>query len=162
MTDLEQDLRDLLATKARDGAVAGNPAPPVLKRARRRQLGTVLTSILGTAAIVVGAVVGLQALIESEPSPNPPVDVPVLPDAPPGFRSVALPYASLAYPEGWSVLAFADGPEVVQVTNFDPEFAKMCLPEGQPLPPLGVVLLVERAAGAASASDRPWPVSLAR
>jgi hypothetical protein len=161
MNDLERDLRDLLETKARDGGVAPPPAPKLFKRARRRQVSTVLTAILGTTAVVVGSIAGLRTLTATDVPDTLPAEPPVLPDAPAGFRSVALPFASIAYPEGWSVLAFRNQDEVLQITNFDPEFTTPCFTsDAQPLPPLGVILRIERVPGTADQSLPTWPVVL--
>lgn len=160
MNDLERELHILLETKARDAQVAPRATPKVLKRARRRQLVTALTVIVGAVAIVAGSVVGFQALERiggAEPSP---AGVPLLPEAPEGFRSAFLPYGSLAYPEGWTVLVFKGDRETLQLTNFDPEFHTSCFIEGgQALPPLGAVLLIQRTP-AEDPSLPTWPVDL--
>jgi hypothetical protein len=161
MTELDQELRELLETKARDGVVQPKPEPQVLKRARRRQGRTVLTAFVGTAALVVASLVGLQALVRTAPVTPIPADVPVLPDTPEGFQSVILPFASMVYPKGWSVLSFREGPDLFQLTNFDPELEKLCpTRDTRSLPPLGALLIVERYPGAADPSAPTWPVGL--
>lgn len=161
MSDLDQELRELLETKAQEAVVPPKAEQRVLKRARRRQAGTVLAALAGTAALVVASIVGLQTLVRTEPDTRIPADVPVLPDAPEGFTSVVLPFASMVYPEGWSILSFRDGPDLFQLTNFDPEFEKPCFSgDAQALPPLGALLIVERHPGAADPSAPTWPVVL--
>jgi hypothetical protein len=160
VNDLERELRELLETKSRDAAIDPRPARKVVKRARRRQFRTVLTGIVGVAAVVVASIVGVQAIVEVDPIRPRPAEPPVLPDAREGFRPAVLPFASVTYPKGWSLVAFGEGPRVLQLTNFDPEFTTPCVSPGvQALPPLGAVLLIERLPQS-DASLATWPVSL--
>lgn len=160
MNDLERELRSLLETKARDADVAPRLAPRVLKRARRRQRVTVLTAIVGALVILAGSIAGFRAL-DRIGGTQLPADVPALPDAPAGFSSVVLPYGSIAYPDGWTILAFKGDREILQVTNFDSEFDTSCFAaDGQALPPLGAVLLIQRLP-AGDLSLPTWPVVLA-
>jgi hypothetical protein len=96
MSDLDQELRELLETKARDAIVPPKPEAGVLKRARRRQLGTVVIALAGSAAVVVASIVGLQTIVRTSPDTTTPGDVPVLPESPEGFRSVAFRLASIS------------------------------------------------------------------
>lgn len=178
MNDLEQELRELLETKSRHAAAKPDVAPKILKRARWRQAGTVLFAIVGVMAIVIGSIAGLQALNRTG-STTRPGGPPVLPEAPPGFRSAALPFASIAYPDGWYLLdtsplepygvaqpyAVPSGP-VLQLANFDPDLphAPRCMVDPDALPPEGVLLTVgtmtaEEAAFSNTPSG-PWPVEL--
>ena len=157
MNDLEHDLRDLLETKAREGAVPATPAPKVLKRARRRQVGTVLTALVGTAAVVVGAIAGIQALTSTRPQPRPGG----LPEGDVAEDAIVLPFVTITPPDEWTVMAPADETQILQLTNFDPEFGTPCFEDtSAALPPLGAILLVERHPGSAEASDPMWPVAL--
>jgi hypothetical protein len=61
MNDLEHDLRTLLQDKAA-GAGTPEPSPPVLRRARWRQLGTVLGGIAVAAAVAGGAIFAITEL----------------------------------------------------------------------------------------------------
>jgi hypothetical protein len=67
-TDLEQELRDLFHDKAGDAPVAtpsvaeGTPRQ-VLRRARFRQVGTVVGSVAIAFAIAIGSVAGLNAIL---------------------------------------------------------------------------------------------------
>jgi len=157
MNDLEHDLRELLETKASDGAVPATPAPKVLKRARRRQVGTVLTALVGTAAVVVGAIAGIQALTSTRPQPRPGG----LPEGDVAEDAIVLPFVTITPPDEWTVMAPADETQILQLTNFDPEFGTPCFEDtSAALPPLGAILLVERHPGSAAASDPMWPVAL--
>lgn len=67
MTDLEQELSELLGRKAEDADRVAPPSPPqaVLRRVRRRQAGMLLTAGLVIAALVYGGFAGLQSLTRS-------------------------------------------------------------------------------------------------
>lgn len=69
-TDLERDLREVLAAKHE--AVRTSPIPPrdVLARARRREVSTVLVSVVGTLALLIGVIGGVQALQKRDPGQN--------------------------------------------------------------------------------------------
>lgn len=162
MTDLEQQVRDVLESKSRDAYVSPRPAPKLLKRARRRQVGTVLASALTVAAVVTGSIVGLQALL-GHPSAR--TTVGNLPEAPAGFTSVILPYASIAYPSSWYLLELSRGDpsgDLLQLTNFDPAFTSPCLSgDAVDLPNDGVLLLVDNGNGPTGTDAPRWPVELA-
>jgi hypothetical protein len=160
VNDLEQQLRELLETRSHDASIGMKPSVRVMKRARRRQFGTALTAIVGVVAVTVASIIGVQAVVRTDAvRPRPAVE-PILPDAPDAFRSAVLPFGSIVYPKGWSLLAFDEGAKVLQLTNFDPEFATPCVSRGeQELPPLGAILVVERV-GEADASLPMWPVAL--
>lgn len=73
-TDLERELRDLFRDKAGEAPVAtlGTPATApqeVLRRGRRRQVGTVLGSAVIFLVLVVGSVAGLNALLRGKGDP---------------------------------------------------------------------------------------------
>ncbi|MGE5459880.1 MAG: hypothetical protein ACM3WR_04565, partial [Solirubrobacterales bacterium] len=81
MNDLEHDLRTLLGEKAA-GAGAPEPSPPALRRARWRQLGTVLGGIAVAAAVAGGAIFAIAELGPADrhapaDSPEPVVDTTV-------------------------------------------------------------------------------------
>jgi hypothetical protein len=157
MNDLEHDLRYLLETKSREGEVGSALAPTVLKRAHRRQVGTVLTAIAATVVLVVGSIAGIQALTSTRPEPHPGG----LPGGEVGEGTFVLPFATMTPPTGWTIQVSGAGDQVLQLTNFDPEFGTPCFEGGSPaLPPLGAILLVERFPGAAGSSDPTWPVAL--
>jgi hypothetical protein len=80
-TDIEQELRELFREKAGEAPLATPRAPAtappqVLRRGRRRQVGTVLGSIAVVAVLVVGSVAGLQRLLaDQEPLPTAAYDI---------------------------------------------------------------------------------------
>jgi hypothetical protein len=179
MNDLEHDLRLLLETKARDASPAVEPDPRVLKRARRRQIGTVITTLTVVATLAVGSVAAFQLLQGVDQTPPQPATVPVLPEAPPGFESAALPYASIAYPEDWYLLDTSplvplgvaqsgnlSGP-VLQLANFDPDLphSPRCMVDPDALPDHGVLLTVgimtPEEVAITNEPSGPWPVELA-
>src|SRR3954452_18507063 len=55
MNDLEHDLRELFEQRASDVDVPGLAPVPVLRRGRRRQVGTVLTGVLACLVAAGGA-----------------------------------------------------------------------------------------------------------
>lgn len=179
MNDLERDLHALLEARARDASPVVEPDPRVLKRARRRQVGTVATTLVVVATLVVGSVAAFELVRGIDQTPPQPASVPVLPEAPPGFESAALPYASIAYPKDWYLLDTSplvplgvaqpehlSGP-VLQLANFDPDLphSPRCMVDPDALPAEGVLLTVgimtpEEAEFAGEPSGR-WPVDLA-
>ena len=73
-TDLERELRELFRDKAGEAPVATLGAPAaapqeVLRRGRRRQVGTVLGSAAIVLVLIVGSVAGLNALLRGEGDP---------------------------------------------------------------------------------------------
>jgi hypothetical protein len=169
MSDLDQELRELLEAKARDGIVPPKPDPQVLKRARRRQFGTVVAALVGTAALLVASIVGLQALVRTNPDTTVPGDVPVLPDAPEGFRAVALPLASITYPQDWFLVATGEDPEepgpILQLTNFEPGLTALrCVSGSDRIASDALLLRVSIGTEMAYEETVPaskWPVELA-
>lgn len=179
MNDLERDLRELLESKAGDAAPTTAPSPGVLRRARRRQVGTVITTLVVVAAVIVGSVATLQTVLRRDPSTPQPATPPVLPEAPPGFSSAALPFASIAYPHDWYLLdtsplvplgaaqpyVVPSGP-ILQLANFDPDLphAPRCMVDPDALPRDGVLLTIGvMTADEAAISNEPsgpWPVDL--
>jgi hypothetical protein len=179
VNDLERDLRELLESKAGDAAPTTAPTPRVLRRARRRQVGTVITTLVVVAAVIVGSVAALQAVLRKDPSTPQPATPPVLPEAPPGFSSAALPFASIAYPHDWYLLdtsplvplgvaqpfAIPSGP-ILQLANFDPDLphAPRCMVDPDALPRDGVLLTIgvmtAEEAAISNEPSGPWPVDL--
>ena len=179
MNDLERDLRELLGSKAGDAAPTTGPSPRILRRARRRQVGTVITTLVVVAAVIVGSVAALQTVLRKDPSTPQPATPPVLPEAPPGFSSAALPFASIAYPTNWYLLdtsplvplgvappyVVPSGP-VLQLANFDPDLphAPRCMVDPDALPRDGVLLTVgvmtTEEAAISNEPSGPWPVDL--
>jgi hypothetical protein len=163
VNDVEGQLRELLETKSRDGAIDSRPAPKLLKRARRRQLATALTAVVGVVALVTASTLAMQALVGTDPVRPRPAEEPVVPQRPDGFRSVAMPFASIAYPDGWFLMARSRPPgDLLQLTNFDPQMTWPCFSgDALELPRNGVLLLVAGGPGAIGPDAPRWPVDLA-
>ena len=66
MNDLENELRELLVTKVGEARAILDAPAQVIRRARRRQVGTILVGALTVTALVAGSIVGLGALIRSQ------------------------------------------------------------------------------------------------
>ena len=67
-TDFENELRDLFREKAEEAPLAtptlpATPPRQVLRRGRRRQVGTVLGSAVVIVALIVGSVAGLTQIL---------------------------------------------------------------------------------------------------
>jgi hypothetical protein len=114
MNDLERDLRTLLDEKA---ARAGAPMPDarLLRRARRRQLGTVLGGAAAALAVVAGAVVAVSAFAPSDRRTP----------AEPGDRLVTTTENGIAiqHPENWYVV----DPTEVGIETSDDALPKLVL-----------------------------------
>jgi hypothetical protein len=71
MNDIENELRELFRERA-DAVVTGPSAPErVLRRGRRRQLGTVVLSSLVALSLVGWSIVGLRGLLGDRPGQGP-------------------------------------------------------------------------------------------
>ena len=73
-TDIERELRELFREKAGEAPTATFDAPgsapqEVLRRGRRRQLGTVLGSAAIVLVLIVGSVAGLNAVLRGDEDP---------------------------------------------------------------------------------------------
>jgi hypothetical protein len=73
-TDIERELRELFHEKAHEAPVAtfgasGAAPQEILRRGRRRQVGTVLGSAAIVLVLIVGSVAGLNALLRGEGDP---------------------------------------------------------------------------------------------
>jgi hypothetical protein len=158
MNDLEHDLRDLFDTRARDASVSPTPSHTIVRRARRRQVATVATSVVLGGALVIASIAGISALTSSKRGSRP-VGVP---EGEPGQRSVVLPRATLTYPSDWYLLDLGgQGAPRLQLSNFDPGLEPIdCDGDPSKVPSGGVVLSV--AAGSVEWVDQPmrWPVDL--
>ena len=94
MNDLGRDLRALLEEK---GAGAGVPMPDarLLRRARRRQLGTLLGGVVVAAAIVGASIVGVSALRSSDGA---------TPGEPNRLVDTNVYGITITHPDGWYVV----------------------------------------------------------
>lgn len=158
MNDLEQDLRELLHAKAQDTSISAGPAPTLVKRARRRQVATVVTTIVCVSALLIASIEGISALMSSRGGGTPVGP----PDTEPGKRSAVLPHASITYPAGWYLLELGgrDAPRL-QLSNFDPGLETFdCAGDPSKVPAGGVAVTV--LGGAVEWVDQPttWPVEL--
>lgn len=72
-TDIENELRELFRDKAGEAPLAApaSAPPQVLRRGRRRQLGTVAGSLAAVVVVIAGSVAGLQRLLADGPEPLP-------------------------------------------------------------------------------------------
>ena len=180
MNDVERELRTMFARRQADPAESPLAMPPRLaRRTRMRQVLTVATSLAVVTVIVLASLAAIRVVSERDNDARPADVQVVLPDAPSGFLSAALPYASIAYPERWYLLETsplipdaseadvpATGP-ILQLSNFDPDLprAPKCMLDPDALPPDGVLLTVgimtEEEAAISTPSSGPWPVELA-
>ena len=163
MNDLERDLRTLLDDKA---SAAGVPEPDVrlLRRARRRQMGTVLAGALGVAVILGGVVIAMWALGPSRgETPADPLE-----------PRVATPVngVTVTHPESWKVLDPVEAgitPETETTTRLIVLMsnAEEITPEAISCPGLSgdaggelVMTIQEVPLALAGEGARPWPVEL--
>ena len=99
MNDLERDLKDLFESKA--GGMQTTPlAPPaVLRRGRRRQVGTVVGGALVAIAAAAVVVAGASVFLADHGEAPPMVDPDVLPE-----RTATIAGITVTTPDGWSLL----------------------------------------------------------
>jgi hypothetical protein len=162
MNDLEHDLRDLLETKSGEGTVSPTPAPQVLKRARRRQVGVVLTATIGVVAVAALGVVAFGALTARDagvPSGQP-------------TTTQTLNGITITFPEPWHLIdpdeAGLNGSEPTQdlprlVLALSPQAPSKLLAcpgmvEGEP--PTFLVTVQEAPLALAGPASEPWPAAL--
>lgn len=162
MKDLERQLRRILETKSLEAPIEATPSPRVVRRARRRQFATALTAVVGVAALVTASTLAIEAVVVTDPARPRPAVEPVLPEPPDGFRSAAMPFASIAYPDGWFLMARSRPlGDLLQLTNFDPQMTWPCFSgDAIELPPNGVLLLVGGGPGTIGPDASRWPVDL--
>jgi hypothetical protein len=174
MNDLESKLHDLLQDRASRQRTAPQAPPEVLRRVRRRQVGTALVSGVTAIAVIGGTVLGLQAFGKGKPSPNPAAESGVG-----DTRTVNVHGFGLTYPRDWALQTVsvgiagvepgapeqpvqsgntADGTgserkvalvlsgEWLQLSNLYPDHLLDATCDGSDLPPDGVVFLVHAVA----------------
>jgi hypothetical protein len=153
MIDLEREVRELLREKASEGSVPTHPSGPMLRRVRRRQLGTVVGASLTSVLLLVGSIAGMQALFR-RPSTTIGGATPAEP------RTAVLQHATITYPSNWYLLVVND--DTFQLTNFDPAFTQPCFTgDAVQLPSDGVLLSVQRGTGPSGTGADTWPTNLA-
>ena len=151
MTELEDRIRDVLTDRSSRGELDPNLAPPIARRARRRQIGTIAVATVSVTALVVG-VLGAVASVRS--SDGGPVPASVGP-----LREVSIDTWTITAPADWYVLEFPGGTEL-QITNFDPGFTQPCFDgDAVSLPKHGVSLLVTVGTGPVDGPARPSPLT---
>ena len=113
MIDLDREMRALLEEDARHAPLAPD-ARAAIHRARRRQVGVVLTALAMVAAVAAGSIAGIEALIRASEQ-----RIPAEPPIPPGsLEAVASQPVSF-----WGLVADTDGvlwSTTPGLTRFDP------------------------------------------
>jgi hypothetical protein len=97
MNDTERDLRELFEAKAKDAGGAPPVTDEVLRRGRRRQVGTIAVAAVTALAVAAVAVVSLQALDRADTS------VPGGPRGNPAFPATIQNF-TLNVPQGWTLV----------------------------------------------------------
>src|SRR6187200_2927009 len=97
MNDTERDLRELFESKARDAGSAPPVTREVLRRGRRRQIGTVVVAGVTALAVAAVAVVSLQALHRADTT------VPGGARGNPAFTATIQNF-TLTVPQGWTLI----------------------------------------------------------
>jgi hypothetical protein len=158
MNNLQQELQEMFRRRETD-MLTPNVAPPpgVRRRVRARQIANVAVVSLAVGALVGGSILGFNRLAGQ---PDDRVPIAPLPEAPEGWRAVALPRLSISYPENWYLLAREPEPgaDIAQLTNFDPGLAQLDCDTGDVLPGGGVMLTVQL--GAPADVVGVWPATL--
>jgi hypothetical protein len=150
MNDLDRDLREMFRRREGDVRVPVNTPTPVLRRTRRRQLGTVLTAAAVVVVVAATAIGGSSLLRDG--GHTTPAD-----QAGEGMRTTTSSYVTATYPTSW--LATVDGRNMA-MTNFDPGLGgEFCERIAGTMPPDGVALLILPDPTMAGAP--PWPIPLA-
>src|SRR5215212_2307999 len=98
MNDTERDLRELFESKAREAGAPVRVTADVLRRGRRRQVGTVAVGTFTALAVTAAAVVGLQALTRGDTE-----SVPGDPPGNPSFTATIQNFA-LTVPQLWTLI----------------------------------------------------------
>ena len=157
--ELEREVRELLEERASQSRIRIDAPRSVVRRARRRQIGTVGGAAVSAVAVVAALALVATALGRSPTTPSTEQNEPT------PATTVRLPAVSIAYPEDWYLMMFetvGGNGDLVQLTNFDPASTKPCFTgDGIDMPPDGVVLLLDRGNGPTGPGADRWPVDLA-
>lgn len=161
MTDLEQQIRQMLEEEVRS-APAPHEAIGALRKTRRRQGGTVVTSLLAGTALVAASIVGLRAVRTADRGT--PADQPTV--------TTTINGISIAHPEGWVVVdpddAGLNGPDptpnlprlVLAVSPLDPGDAWGCPGLSKGSAPTFLMTLQDEPLALTGPDAAPWPVEL--
>jgi hypothetical protein len=98
MNETERDLRELFETKAREAGPAPRVTREILRRGRRRQVGTVAVAGITALAIAAAAIVSLQALNRADTD-----SVPGGRQGNPAFTATIQDF-TVTVPEGWTLI----------------------------------------------------------
>ena len=97
MNDIEQELRELFEEKARGARIAPMPSTAVLKRGRRRQIGTAAIGAVTALLVAVASVAVLRTVGSgSATTPAAPNDL--------DERTATIQNFTLTAPEGWTMI----------------------------------------------------------
>lgn len=161
MSDLEQDVRDLLDEEVRS-------APPphertgALRRTRRRQGTVIAGGALAVVTLVAGSLAGLRLIDRA--------DDPTFGDQP--IVTTSHNGITMSHPEGWYVAdpddAGLNGPDptpdlpklILAVAPFDPGELFGCPGMAQGTPHAFLMTIQEEPVALSGASATPWPVEL--
>ena len=179
MNDVERELRTMFLRREHDTTDPPQTPAGLIRRTRMRQALLVTTSAATMVVVAIASIAVIRAVSEGDDRVRPADTLVVLPDAPPGFASAALPYVSIAYPADWYLLdtsplvpygmaqpSSVPSSPVLQLANFDPDLphSPRCMVDPDALPAGGLLLTVgimtPEEAESANPPSGPWPVEL--
>jgi hypothetical protein len=99
MNDLEHDLRELLQRKAGEARASTGAPQGVMARGHRRQVGTVIVSLLTTGLLVVASVAGIRGLLRADH-----VETPGGPRRAPFTRTATIEGITVTSPSDWALI----------------------------------------------------------
>jgi hypothetical protein len=160
MNDLGTNLRQMLDAKVREAGTPPMPQPTILRRARRRQVGTAIASGAAVAALVACVVVGVQALSSERGTSI--ADEPVVTSTVNGISIDAPESWYLADPESAGLQSGDVGlPRLVLVMASIPPGPEVSCPGIAEGPTSSFLMTVqEQPLALAGDASTPWPVAL--
>jgi hypothetical protein len=159
MNDLERELRSALDREAGD-APSPHDAHASVRRARRRQIGTVAMSGLGVAAAVLVAVVGVRALGDRSE------------EAIPASTTDTMNGITITFPDDWALIdpdtAGLNGPDptpdvprlILALAPFDPGELFACPGMSEEGAHTFLMTIQQQPLAISGDAARPWPVEL--
>lgn len=99
MNDVERDLRELFEHKASEARVSVRAPAPVLKRGRRRQVGTVLVSSITLLVVVAASIAGMRGILQREGD-----GIPASPSRDPFLRTATIQGFTITSPSDWPLI----------------------------------------------------------